>query len=543
MNNILSLCLLLLSTGLQAQNLYRSGLIAAEEVWEADTVFVTDTLRIGPDGRLHIQPGVTVVFDNQHPMYCDGRFYALGTADAPILFTNTDTVGLYEPEGGDGGWRGIWFINSDSTHIDSSRFEHCVFRYAKPHPFRSGGALRFDSWQAADIKNCTFSHNVTRVSGAAILMVRGWIRIDSCVFKHNRTLMNGGAVSIRAHKSYITNCVFMLNDCYTGNFYACTGEGAAAYIARAIPINTLEDWLGDTTFCHVSGNLVAFNSSCGSNFIVDAMRAEVFNNIFYNNVNGGLDIYNNNKPGNRAVVAYNTFINNTDYGPMFYTDNIIFTSNILWNNGMDIIGGQEFNGLSRPNGNGDFFPELFSHNIVKGGSAQGENTLDEMPEFVSPPQYIQPGYHPVLFMVPVDTTGFHLVNFRPTPYSPTVDNGYPYTQTYLDVPYDMYGLPRKMGQGPDIGATELPDYAGLPTWEPQPGFTVYPNPCLGDRFWINSQTPVQQATLTDVYGRIYRLTASGGGFALPPGLAPGTYTVRVGMGKTGGWAKLLVVKE
>lgn len=516
-----------------SQNIYRSGHINGEETWQADTVFVVDTLRIGATGTLTILPGTTVLFDNAHPMYCDGKLFALGSADAPIVFTNSDTLGLHNLDSTNGGWKGIWFFNSDSaTQIDSARFYHCVFRYAKAHPFRTGGALHFESWQNVDVRHCLFTNNITQSGGASLSMLRhGWVNIDSCKFIANKTKGGGGNISIYAYKSSVTNSIFFYNSCYSGTLWAYGGTGSAAIISRGLPINSLQNQLEDTSSTIISGNWIAFNSSGSTNFVVDGKYTKIYNNIFYMNVNGALGINNASKAGNWSSVAYNLFINNTEFGPEFYTDSVLFVSNILWNNGMDVVGGQELQRLARPSG-GYFFPKIFSNNIIKGGYPEGENNIDQIPDFINPPYYLAPGQYPLLFIDEPDSTDFHLIDFRPLAYSPTVDAGYPYTENYMHVSSDFYGMPRNMGLSPDIGPNELLDYNSME--ENNPGhyeLLLYPNPCSEKQIRIKTDKNITAAFLVDVTGKIYKLTVLGNELMLPVSIPSGTYLVSIQLDK------------
>jgi len=475
------LCVLIwcFSVLVNGQNLYRSGIIAGTEIWDADTVFVTDTLFVGATGRLYIYAGTTVLAGN-NPIYCDGYLNASGDAGNPVRFTHIDTLGLYDTYSDAGGWKGIWFMNTDSTRQDTAIFRHCIVSYAKPQPFREGGALRFEGWQHAEFYGCRFVHNVNALWPAAIWMVKyGSCLIDSCLFAYNRTNNEGGAIRISADYSRITRSVFFWNKSFFGDEWASQGKFSAGVVGRGKPNANNAAINADTSYTRIEGNLFAYNFSVSSTFGVGTKKSEICNNVFLGNIGGGLIIGTGSKHYEKHKIVNNTFINNTDNGLFFWTDSIYFISNVLWNNGMNLWPAREIDRLPRPQGGGSFFPHIFQNNIVKGGYPLGENTIIDAPSFVNPPHYLLPGEHSDLFSLPPDTLNWRNYDFRPYEYSVTVDNGYLDLSRYPEMIKDYYGNPRFMGPAPDIGASEFLDFSSISESAPDEVlFSIHPNPAM-----------------------------------------------------------------
>ncbi|MCG9909779.1 MAG: T9SS type A sorting domain-containing protein [Flavobacteriales bacterium] len=488
----------------EAQNIYRSGYISGNETWAADTVFVTDTLFISSTGRLHIMPGTTILAGN-NPIYSDGYFQASGTPENPIVFTHIDTTGLYDPDNDSGGWKGIWFINSDSTVRDTALFSHCVFSHAKPQPFRNGGALRFEGWQHADFFGCSFVRNVNALYPAGIWMVKfGSCIIDSCLFAGNRTNNEGGAVLIRADSVSITRSVFFYNKSFFGiPFVGAQGKFGAGQVGGGNPSASFSSLVADTSYALISGNIFAYNFSVSNVFSVGSKKADVYNNVFLGNIGGGLGTGSSNMQNEFKRVCFNTFVNNTQFAVRFHSDHIYFFSNLLWNNGMNILPAREMDGEFKPGGQ-KYFPNFFKNNIIKGGHPNDENTITEMPAFVYSPYFVQPGEHSDLFSDPPDTSLWRLYDFRPAEGSPSIDNGLAEMQYYPPIIQDFYGNPRFMGLSPDIGAAEFLDFSNLANHKTSAGWSVYPNPAKEDVYITDpAGAELYSIELSDFSGKVF----------------------------------------
>lgn len=162
---------------------------------------------------LTIDPGVEVLFESNYVFEVAGQLTALGTAEAPIVFTQTNNAG---------GWQGIYFNNTGP----GSQLVYCsIFRAVN-------SAVRLAMSAAPLIRFCRFSGNSTPTTGGAIDadVPAGDLVLDGCLFETNSAASHGGAV----HASMGSGAIRIINGCeFSGNI-AHPGSGNGNFVGGAL---------------------------------------------------------------------------------------------------------------------------------------------------------------------------------------------------------------------------------------------------------------------------------------------------------------------
>ncbi len=117
--------------------------VAGDATWSCDTVHVLDGVRVVEGGTLTIEPGTTVrgMAGSALVILDSGRIDAVGTDDAPILFTS-DAIADVSAEVGD--WGGIVLIGLAPVNVASADPWPSWFppRYGGDDPTHDCGRLR-----------------------------------------------------------------------------------------------------------------------------------------------------------------------------------------------------------------------------------------------------------------------------------------------------------------------------------------------------------------------------------------------------------------
>ncbi len=399
-------------------------------VWDVDTVFVTDNLRIREITTLEITPGTLVLFNGSFGIHVEGRLLAQGTSDDPIIFTIADTTGFSNDTLSLGGWQQIRMQNIAPSE-DSSIFTFCHFHHGK-----------------AVARDSLFSYG-----GAFCIRNTDKVRIENCNFYNNYAFYNGGAIYLEQSNVVIRNNFFEGNRCgQTFDFY---GFGGALCSDAGVPIVSHNHFISNSSAsiggavcirfrdCPLHHNIFDENfSALGGAFgivNITACRYAIHNNLVINN---GAEFFGAGISNNNCSPLYvnNTIANNhcVGGGGGFYCkDSVapVLYNNILWGNTQ--YGGQSnqvylWDLLSQPS---------FFYNDVEGGkenfagtggsaySAAYKNNLDTLPLF--------------------EGETYHLL-----PWSGCVEAGASDTAGLLIPSYDLANQPRLVGTRIDIGAYE-----------------------------------------------------------------------------------------
>ncbi len=122
-------------------------------------------------GTLNIDPGVEVVFQGFYQMKITGLIKANGTAAQRIIFRAQDTTGWYNDIVPTGGWRGIYFDDTNAP-LDSTYLKYCV------------------------IKDVKHGVNAPQNDNSAIFLYFRNLKLDHCEFVHNQSSANQSVGSI-----------------------------------------------------------------------------------------------------------------------------------------------------------------------------------------------------------------------------------------------------------------------------------------------------------------------------------------------------------
>ncbi|MDD2633388.1 MAG: T9SS type A sorting domain-containing protein [Bacteroidales bacterium] len=470
------------SLKLHADSIEVGGLVSG--VWNVDTVFVTDNLRIREITTLEIAPGTLVLFNGSFHIHVDGRLLAQGTPDEPITFTVADTTGFSNDTLPLGGWQQIR-MQSIATSEDSSVFTFCHFRYGKAVAtdslFSYGGAFCIRNTDKVRIENCSFYRNYAFYNGGAIYLEQSNIAIRNNYFEDNHCGQTfdyfgyGGALCSDNGVPDIGHNHFRLN--------RSTGIGGAVCIR-----------FSDCPLHHniFDENFSALGGAFGIMHII-VCRYAIHNNLVINN---GAEFFGAGISNNNSSPLYvnNTIADNhcTGGGGGFYCkDSVapVLYNNILWGNTQ--YGGQSnqvylWDLLSQPS---------FFYNDVEGGkenfagtggsaySASYEYNLDTVPLFQG--------------------ETYHLL-----PLSGCVETGTPDTTGLLIPAFDLAHQPRLVGTRIDMGAYENQNPVAVS--EPKSSnqimlFDPAPNPAT-DRVEIQFYLPAAQDHITlqivDLQGKL-----------------------------------------
>lgn len=187
----------ILALSAEAQNITVGGDITADISWDADTVFVDDTVRVLDDITLTVPAGTKVFFNDFYPILVEGTILSEGTTTDTILYSVLDTTGYSEYS--HTGWDGFRFIGETdiANDNDTSRFAYCIFEYAiETEDSFGGAAIRFNGYSKANIEHCVFRYNFGYENGGAINMQNeAVVDITYCDFNNNFAGQSGGAIS------------------------------------------------------------------------------------------------------------------------------------------------------------------------------------------------------------------------------------------------------------------------------------------------------------------------------------------------------------
>ncbi|MFU8803648.1 MAG: hypothetical protein ACNA8W_07570, partial [Bradymonadaceae bacterium] len=146
------------------------GTVTSAQTWGdlKDDAVTSITDHFNVNTRLEIEPGVTLLFDDNKGMTVDGRadgiLVAVGTEENPITMSRLGEVI----------WKGVWIDNSEAS---ANRLEHVTIEYAGFSAFEDNNRAAlsiggFVGVSAINVVQCTFANS----AGAGI-----YIKADSVV--------------------------------------------------------------------------------------------------------------------------------------------------------------------------------------------------------------------------------------------------------------------------------------------------------------------------------------------------------------------------
>ncbi len=414
-------------------------------VWAADTVFVTSDISLPPNEHLEILPGVYVEFQGYYGFMVRGDgLEAVGTAQAPIVFSVSDTTGFHDIYSPGGGWRGITITGSSQKDIPGPwiDFQHCRIEYAKAiygESNMNGGGVRIEGTGHFGFYRTTFFNNHSYLHGGGAFFKNAEPSFHECLFQDNyaghpptelQTFGSGGGLSCIHGGGYITNNTFLNN--------TATGVGGGLCV--------------DSSDVVINNNIFKYNYSIiggGIGYLRSTPEKLIANNLIAENVGmyfgGGIafidfagKMTNNTIAGNVSAMGGGMYLND---GGSPIVENTIFWGNtagvpeqsqvFIW----DVESVPDF-----------YFCNMqYGLDGIGGASFEGEYVacIEEYPVFLGE------GDHPYQL----------LAN------SPAIDAGDPNTDTSMLPETDVAGNPRVVNSRIDIGAYEYQGDVGN-------GFTV-----------------------------------------------------------------------
>lgn len=345
---------------------------------DKDTLHVYEDMFVSQCSTLEISKGTVVLFHGYFNINVEGNIIAEGTEDEPIIFTTSDTLGIFDTNKPGGGWNGIR-LNGRSESV--AIFKNCIFEFSKVSSvdYLEGGALRIIGPKKAIIENSVFRHNYAYTQGGAIYIYDTEAVINNCLF-HNNTVQTfdssiyayggavfmmksnvkigwsefyhnfsegiGGAIAIEESNPTIYNCIINANDSPLGGGIGVLRMESDAVISNNLITNNTAMFFGGG-IAFVDGSVVVANNNIMNNYagyggglyFFEGSAPKFFNNIIRNNssypnqinqifiwdVNSSPDFYNNNLEGGLEAMQggavgdafLGNFENNIDQDPMF----------------------------------------------------------------------------------------------------------------------------------------------------------------------------------------------------------------------------------
>ena len=293
------IALSLVISAVKAETIYVSGDVSG--TWSADTVIVTDEVRVPPGESLTIEPGVEVLF------FVNCKFIVDQDAILTAAGTVTDSILFNEFNPGNH-WKGIRLLNAS----DSTRFEYCWFRNSiatGSAADENGGAI-YSSTCDFIITNCTIFNCKASGTGGGIFLSQSNPIIQDCIIDSCSTGTDGAGIFCTDASPYIHNNTIIEN--YTG-FNIAYNNGAGGGICcknNSSPIiseNNIIGNIGGTNYGYggginctdsdptiinndISGNKVQWSGKGGGIYCSNSM-ANISNNTINNNAGYGGGIY------------------------------------------------------------------------------------------------------------------------------------------------------------------------------------------------------------------------------------------------------------
>jgi parallel beta-helix repeat protein len=401
---------------------------------------------------LVIEPGVDVIFDYFCGLTANGCLTAIGTEQDSIRFSAAE-----QP------WSGIRIFGTN-WDVDSTKVEFCVITGS------NGGGIFMDTAFRVGIRHCRISDN-TSSYGAGIYILGSTPNVTDNLIKDNYAIGNGGGIYVQDNSTPLIARNVIINN-------QCNDSGGGIGVDSCIPLiygNTIQG----NTASFVGGGIFLFNSS-----------SSIFNNFILNNtgeMGGGIGVWSGCGPH----ISGNVICNNTGYyggGLYSYNFNGIWWVNNTVSENYASVGGAmcldnnidlyAFNSILWGNlaqscnevSIGTFCTPGFTNCCIEGGYdyfggigfgdydiSPNVNLLTANPLFTNPTAGAG-----ALYYTPAE--GWKLGEN-----SPCIDAGVMTDDLYL-LYYDVFGSPRVLGAGVDIGAGE---------WDPNPSDlaaeTMYPS--------------------------------------------------------------------
>jgi parallel beta-helix repeat protein len=485
---MMAIIIITLGSAVSASVSFVSGDVTG--IWEADSIIVTDSIRVPAGEMLTIEPGVSVYFLSYYRFYIEdgATLYAIGSESDPIEFAPfTD---------GDRSL-GLDFINASSSSI----LEYVHISNALT------SAVHLDN-SSITIINSVFEDNEAPTGsdgGGAIEILNGSdAMIENNMLVNNYSTAYGGAI-------YIDNSSPVINgNTITDNiagYYGNAGGGGIAVFGNSSPEITYNNISSNSV--NPSGGFSVRRGYGGGIYYAGADDGFIANNTISNNIvdwepqtetyGGGIYIYGADLQVENNVIDHNQAQSNDGGGIFMYYSNSVFINNTIAYNIAGDFGAAVYSEYSSPTfinsilyfnqdstGN-----EIWAENSnvtvrysdIQGGW-QGQGNIDDDPMFRDP-----------------ENGDFHLMSRRcgDNYNSPAIDAGDPsiadeYLRCDRGLGTELSDMGAYGGQGtPSTDVLDQVDHQLVPRSFSAP--QNYPNP-------FNAQTLIQFDLSNDAHVNI-----------------------------------------
>jgi len=195
-----------------------AGNISQNTFWQADTVVVTDTVRVLNGITLKIKAGTRIEFAGYYPLLVQGTIRAEGKADSLILFTSANPGAYSSDSTTSGAWHGIRFINTSAVN-PNSLLKYCRIEYSKAVAGAAfsdlcGGAVYLENFSGLRIENCFIENNTAVYGGAVYSFYNSSPQITGSLIRNNHAYWAGAALvnfysfPVIANNTIINNSIF-----------------------------------------------------------------------------------------------------------------------------------------------------------------------------------------------------------------------------------------------------------------------------------------------------------------------------------------------
>ncbi|TAF74386.1 MAG: T9SS C-terminal target domain-containing protein [Bacteroidetes bacterium] len=497
------LLLILVSFNLIAQTNILTGNVSGNWSLSGSPYLIQGNILIPDGSTLIIEAGVVVEFQGKFKLFCNGTILANGNPQQSILFTVPNSSTSI-------GWLGIRFEDTPITNSQSI-LKYCTFQYGRADQQNNdlGGGIYFKNYSNCNIENCSFLYNYALNGGGAILCKNSSPIIKSSTFDENSSGNGGNCLESENSTSLIDGNIFKKGGiyCYNSDLIiknnsfknsnsqggiTCFGDNwNGGKIPQLIISNNIFDNNvnengagGGAILLHnalaiIKNNIFKNNSTkfgggaislFRNNNLNTLMNSNIVNNLFYNNLSGG--VTTGITVGGGAIVCLNSSPkitnnticnNNTTFlgGAIFCDSNSDpnFYNNIIFNNTKN---GSEIDNIYLSDNNSD--PNFYYNNLQ--GGINGINTNGNPYTGVFNNNFnLNPNFVDV-------TTGNYLLSSN----SPCINTGKPDT-TGLNIPtIDLVNNQRIFENIIDLGCYESQEILSVEDVNISSKLTLYPNP-------------------------------------------------------------------
>ena len=373
---------------IHAETIYVAGDVSG--TWSADTVIVTNEIRIPPGATLTIQPGVEVLFFAYFKFIVDqATLIAVGTENDSIRFDE------YSPGGNN--WKGIRFLYASA----SSRLEYCHLTngWASGGGEDSkGGAIYCDNSSPA-IQNCLIDNCSADDKGGGVYCTVSNPTISGNTISVNHANNSGGGIYCSGSNPTISGNTIIGNYGWNGGGIYCNSS-SPDIIGNTISGNIAGP--GGGIYCNGSSPTISGNTIIGNWCDTDGGGIYCYSNsnptIIGNTISGNISIYSGGGiscNGSSPTISGNT-INGNSVTASWYPQggginceggsSPTISGNTIGGNSTSGNGGgiycennltivsNRINGNTAGNGGGIFFavqPDSFAFNEISDNTASG----------------------------------------------------------------------------------------------------------------------------------------------------------------------------